>query len=219
MKSTSNKSELAAPTLAQSNKTGINITSRGAPADRCGALPRHGRRRPDRTVLGQLLRGLQRADGQRCRPTGAACGCRKVLSPTALHAFTTGSCRSGESPVDIGQPARADQTRLPGGQPSALCGDENQSLAPVSIPETIRRQGVNPNQIKRGVPVDHRAVPEHGRRRRNHPALGRCAHGPATAQGRRCGSADSGLGTAGDHSRSRRRPAAGSDLLHSRPGG
>ena len=31
--------------------------------------------------------------------------------------------------------------------------DENQSLAPVSIPETIRRQGVNPNQIKRGVPL------------------------------------------------------------------
>jgi hypothetical protein len=39
----------------------------------------------------------------------------------------------------------------PGGQPSALSGDENQGLAPVRIPGTIRRQGVNPNQIKRAV--------------------------------------------------------------------
>ncbi|MGN8275548.1 hypothetical protein [Pseudomonas sp. SMN5] len=41
----------------------------------------------------------------------------------------------------------------PGGQPSALSGTENQGLAPVRIPATIRRQGVNPSQIKRGVPV------------------------------------------------------------------
>jgi hypothetical protein len=34
-----------------------------------------------------------------------------------------------------------------------LYGDEIQSLAPVSIPETIRRQGVNPSQVKRGVPL------------------------------------------------------------------
>nr|BFE92344.1 hypothetical protein GCM10020185_28800 [Pseudomonas brassicacearum subsp. brassicacearum] len=30
---------------------------------------------------------------------------------------------------------------------------KNQGLAPVRIPGTIRRQGVNPNQIKRGVPL------------------------------------------------------------------
>jgi hypothetical protein len=41
----------------------------------------------------------------------------------------------------------------PGGQPSALSDDENQQLAPVTCPDTIRRQGVNPNQIKRGVPL------------------------------------------------------------------
>lgn len=34
-----------------------------------------------------------------------------------------------------------------------MCGDENQQLAPVIIPDAIRRQGVNPNQIKRGVPL------------------------------------------------------------------
>jgi hypothetical protein len=51
--------------------------------------------------------------------------------------------------------ARQVQVKLdcPGGQPSALTGDENQSLAPVRIPQAIRRQGVNPNQIKRGVPL------------------------------------------------------------------
>jgi hypothetical protein len=41
----------------------------------------------------------------------------------------------------------------PGGQSLTLCGHENQHLAPVGLPETIRRQGVNPNQIKRGVPL------------------------------------------------------------------
>jgi len=41
----------------------------------------------------------------------------------------------------------------PGGQPSVLSGDENQGLAPVRIPAAIRRQGVNPSQIKRGVPL------------------------------------------------------------------
>ena len=34
-----------------------------------------------------------------------------------------------------------------------MCGDENQQLAPVTLPETIRRQGVNANQIRRGVPL------------------------------------------------------------------
>ena len=62
--------------------------------------------------------------------------------------------------MQVGQgPALSPATRVqikldcPGGPLSAQCGDENQSLAPVGIPETIRRQGVNPNQIKRGVPL------------------------------------------------------------------
>ncbi|WP_426202029.1 hypothetical protein [Pseudomonas sp. TWP3-1] len=62
--------------------------------------------------------------------------------------------------MQVGQgPALSATTRIevkldcPGGQPSPLCGDENQQLAPVILPETIRRQGVNPSQIKRGVPL------------------------------------------------------------------
>ncbi|MNP36610.1 hypothetical protein D3C76_1300120 [compost metagenome] len=59
----------------------------------------------------------------------------------------------GQAPIV--SPARRLQSKLecPGGQPTALTGDENQSLAPVKLPGTICRQGVNPNQIKRGVPV------------------------------------------------------------------
>ncbi|VVP99189.1 hypothetical protein PS918_04001 [Pseudomonas fluorescens] len=41
----------------------------------------------------------------------------------------------------------------PGGQPSPRFGDENQNLAPVTLPTTIRRRGVNPQQIQRGVPL------------------------------------------------------------------
>ena len=45
------------------------------------------------------------------------------------------------------------KTQCPGGRPSPLCSDENQNLAPVSLPETIRRYGVNPSQVRRGIPL------------------------------------------------------------------
>ncbi|WP_426219040.1 hypothetical protein [Pseudomonas sp. DWRC2-2] len=56
-------------------------------------------------------------------------------------------------------PARSAVTRVqvktlfPGGQPSSLCGNENQNLAPVGLPETIRRYGVNACQVRRGIPL------------------------------------------------------------------
>ncbi|WP_086794005.1 hypothetical protein [Pseudomonas sp. SCPG-7] len=74
--------------------------------------------------------------------------------------IASGTARIHYRVMQIGQgPALSAATRVqvkldcPGGQPSALCGDENQQLAPVTVPDTIRRQGVNPNQIKRGVPL------------------------------------------------------------------
>ncbi|MBM9485836.1 hypothetical protein JBE38_07925 [Pseudomonas sp. ICBG1301] len=45
------------------------------------------------------------------------------------------------------------KTNYPGGLPSALFSDENQNLAPVGLPDTIRRYGVNPNQVRRGIPL------------------------------------------------------------------
>ncbi|MCW8276112.1 hypothetical protein IMF27_10780 [Pseudomonas sp. PCH199] len=41
----------------------------------------------------------------------------------------------------------------PGGPLAPHSADENQLLAPVSLPATIRRRGVNPQQIQRGVPL------------------------------------------------------------------
>ncbi|MGY2378031.1 hypothetical protein ACW9IB_26330 [Pseudomonas sp. SDO524_S393] len=45
------------------------------------------------------------------------------------------------------------KTHCPGGQPSRLYHDENQNLAPVGLPEAIRRHGVNASQVRRGVPL------------------------------------------------------------------
>lgn len=56
-------------------------------------------------------------------------------------------------------PARSAITRLyvkldcPGGHPAVIEEQENQALALLDIPETIRRHGVNRNQIRRGVPL------------------------------------------------------------------
>ncbi|MFJ2445676.1 hypothetical protein [Pseudomonas sp. NPDC087626] len=62
--------------------------------------------------------------------------------------------------MQVGQdPARSATKRVqvkldcPGGQPHSQCADENQGLAPLGIPEMIRKHGVNPNQMKRGVPL------------------------------------------------------------------
>ncbi|WP_338484775.1 hypothetical protein VRB53_01050 [Pseudomonas trivialis] len=56
-------------------------------------------------------------------------------------------------------PARSTTTQVrvktdcPGGQPPNLYSDENQNLAPVGLPETIRRQGINSHQVQRGIPL------------------------------------------------------------------
>jgi hypothetical protein len=45
------------------------------------------------------------------------------------------------------------KTNYPGGLPLPLHSDENQNLAPVGLPETIRRYGVNASQVRRGIPL------------------------------------------------------------------
>lgn len=45
------------------------------------------------------------------------------------------------------------KTNCPGGLPSALYSDENQNLAPVGLPDVIRRYGVNSSQVRRGIPL------------------------------------------------------------------
>ena len=56
----------------------------------------------------------------------------------------------GSSPALSAQLKVLIKLDCPGGE---AIGEENQGLAPVIIPQPIQRFGVNPNQMKRGVPV------------------------------------------------------------------
>ncbi|MGY3172146.1 hypothetical protein ACVWYU_001520 [Pseudomonas sp. TE12234] len=152
MTSTSNKTGLAAPTLAQSHKTGINITSA---AHLLIEVPAYATM--DEGDLIELF-------WNHCYVASRVLTATDVGHPVQLRVpesfIDNGTSRIHYRVMQVGRgpalsAARSVQIKLdcPGGQPSALCGDENQSLAPVSIPETIRRQGVNPNQVKRGVPL------------------------------------------------------------------
>jgi hypothetical protein len=152
MTSTSHKPELAAPTLAQTQKTGINITSAAHLLIEVAPYPGM-----DEGDLIELF-------WDNCYVASRALTTHDVGLSVQLRVpesfISNGDSRIHYRIMQIGQgPAISAATRVqikldcPGGQPSALCGDENQSLAPVSIPESIRRQGVNPNQIKRGVPL------------------------------------------------------------------
>lgn len=88
----------------------------------------------------------------------------KIGTPTHLRVpesfVQDGPARVHYQIMQIGHgPARSATTQVrvktnyPGGEPSNLYSDENQNLAPVSLPETIRRQGVNSRQVQRGIPL------------------------------------------------------------------
>jgi len=152
MTSIANKTELAAPTLAQPQKTGINITSAAHLLIDVAPYPTM-----DEGDLIELF-------WDNCYVASRTLTVVDVGQPVQLRVpesfVANGTSRIHYRIMQIGQgPAISAATLVqikldcPGGQPSALCGDENQSLAPVSIPPMIRRQGVNPNQIKRGVPL------------------------------------------------------------------
>ncbi|EJM61367.1 hypothetical protein PMI29_03881 [Pseudomonas sp. GM49] len=152
MKSTSNKSGLAAPTLAQSNKTGINVTCAAHLLIDVAPYPA--------MDAGDLIELFW----DNCYVASRVLTASDVGQPVQLRVpesfVANGTSRIHYRIMQIGRgPAvsvsRNVQIKLdcPGGQPSALYGDENQCLAPVSIPEAIRRQGVNPSQVKRGVPL------------------------------------------------------------------
>ncbi|MGE8177236.1 hypothetical protein [Pseudomonas fluorescens] len=148
----SNKVELAAPGLMQSPGSAINITS--AAYLLIEIAPYAGMDEGDLIELFWdncyvASRVLNRAD---------------VGQPLNLRVpesfIRNGSSRIHYRLMQVGQgpalsAAKRVQVKLdcPGGQPHTLCADENQRLEPLGIPEMIRRHGVNPNQIKRGVPL------------------------------------------------------------------
>ena len=88
----------------------------------------------------------------------------KIGTPTRLRVpesfVQDGPARVHYQVMQIGHgPARSASTQVrvktdcPGGRPSNLYADENQNLAPVSLPETIRRYGINSRQVRRGIPL------------------------------------------------------------------
>ncbi|VVO11660.1 hypothetical protein PS718_03479 [Pseudomonas fluorescens] len=152
MTRTSHTPELAAPTLAPAQKTGINLT---AAAHLLVAVAPY----PDMDC-GDLIELFW----NKCYVASKVLTAEDVGESISLRVpesfIANGTARIHYRVMQVGQGAALSaatrvQVKLdcPGGQPAPLCGDENQQLAPVTIPDTIRRQGVNPNQIKRGVPL------------------------------------------------------------------
>ncbi|ROO32168.1 hypothetical protein [Pseudomonas sp. 7SR1] len=152
MTCTSNLPELAAPSLANANRAGINLASAARLEVAIAASP-----------------GMDAGDlielfwdncyvGSRLLAEADLHDCVRLRVPESF--IVNGTSQVHYRVMRVGRgPALSATLRVqakldcPGGQPSALSGDENQGLAPVRIPGTIRRQGVNPSQIKRGVPL------------------------------------------------------------------
>lgn len=204
--------ELAAPTLVCAQKTGINLATAAHLLIDVSPYP-------DMDV-GDLIELFW----NKCYVASKVLSAADVGDSVSLRVpesfITNGTARIHYRVMQVGQgPALSAATRVqvkldcPGGQPTAQCEDENQRLAPVVIPEAIRRQGVNPSQIKRGVPLtiepylnmaeDDAITLRWGDTRMD--------LAPITA-------ADVGLPIQVWVPRSRRRPAAGCDVLHPRSG-
>lgn len=143
---------LTAPTLPQAHRHGINALA--AAQLQVDIAPYPGMEEGD---LIELFWNNCFADARRV----TAC---KIGTPTRLRVpesfVLDGLAQVHYQVMQIGHgPACSAITRVqvktnyPGGQPSALLRDENQNLAPVSLPDIIRRYGINASQVRRGVPL------------------------------------------------------------------
>ncbi|MCU1778006.1 hypothetical protein NTD89_13340 [Pseudomonas sp. 14P_5.3_Bac1] len=143
---------LTAPTLPQANRYGINALA--AAQLQVDIAPYPGMEEGD---LIELFWNNCFADSRRV----SAC---KIGTPTRLRIpqsfVQDGSAQIHYQVMQIGHgPARSAVTHVrvktcpPGGQPSPLFSDENQNLAPVSLPDMIRRYGINGSQVRRGIPL------------------------------------------------------------------
>ena len=152
MTRTSHTPELAAPTLACAQKTGINLATA---AHLLIDVPPY---------CGMDVGDLIELFWNKCYVASKVLSASDIGASVSLRVpesfIANGTARIHYRVMQVGQgPALSAATRVqvkldcPGGQPPMQCEDENQQLAPVIIPEAIRRQGVNPNQIKRGVPL------------------------------------------------------------------
>ncbi|WP_339448040.1 hypothetical protein [Pseudomonas sp. EA_5y_Pfl2_R50] len=144
--------ELTAPTLAPTQKNGINLAAAAHLLVDIAPWP------------GMDCGDLIELFWNKCYVASRVLTAEDLGTTVSLRVpesfVANGTARIHYRLMQVGQgPALSAATRVevkldcPGGQPPALSGDENQQLAAVTIPESIRRQGVNPNQIKRGVPL------------------------------------------------------------------
>ena len=152
MTRTAPQATLTAPTLPQALRNGINALA--ATQLQVSIAPYPGM---DEGDLIELFWNNCFADSRRV----TAC---KVGTATLLRVpesfVQDGHAQVHYQVMQIGHgPARSAvttvrvKTNYPGGQPSALYRDENQNLAPVGLPDTIRRFGVNASQVRRGIPL------------------------------------------------------------------
>ncbi|MFO2466191.1 hypothetical protein OOJ96_22785 [Pseudomonas sp. 15FMM2] len=143
---------LAAPTLPQAHRQGINALAAARLQVEIAPYPDMG--------VGDLIELFW----NNCFAASTRLAAADIGQPSSLRVpesfVRNGATRIHYRVMQVGHgPARSAITRVqvktdcPGGQPSLLCGEENQNLAPVTLPEMIRRHGVNSRQIRRGVPL------------------------------------------------------------------
>ena len=146
---TSHAQKLAAPTLAPSNK--LTICARAAEQLFVNIAPYINMEEGDLIELfwdGCYVssRQLYRADiGQ---PVSLRVPESFIQNGTARLYYRV--MHIGSSPALSAQLKVLVKLDCPGG---VAIGEENQGLAPLMIPEQIQRYGVNPSQMKRGVPL------------------------------------------------------------------
>lgn len=152
MNSNLNRHALAAPSLAQSQTCSINLSAAAHLLVSVAPYPS--------MDAGDLLELFW--DGCYVASRMLAIGdIGRAVSLRVPESFIANGCsrihyrimQVGQSPAVSATLNVVVKLDCPGGPPSSGFDDENQRLAPVSLPETIRRQGVNPNQIKRGIPL------------------------------------------------------------------
>jgi hypothetical protein len=152
MTRTSTLAMLAAPTVPQAHRQGINALA--ATQLQIDIAPYPGM---DEGDLIELF-------WNNCFVASRRITVGKIGTPTRLRVpqsfIQSGAARIHYRVMQVGHgPARSAtacvrvKTDFPGGEPQYLCSDENQNLAPVTLPEMIRRYGVNSAQVRRGVPL------------------------------------------------------------------
>ena len=210
---------LTAPTLPQALRNGINALA--AAQLLVDIAPYPGMDEGDLIELfwNNCFAASRRVTAVRSRHADPSCGFRKVLCRMAWRGFITKSCRSAARPARSAMAQAACEDQLPRrALPCARYSDENQNLAPVGLPETIRRYGVNASQVRRGIPLTIEPYLNMATGDAITLRWGDVRMDLPKIQAKAVGQRGAGLGAVDVDCRGRRRQPLGGDLLHSGPG-